>query len=199
MPGPYIDTKSSLLLVKKFTYRGSDKLWSNRYHFTGPLAMDTTKFNTFADAVAADEKELYTAGVTIVRATWNDATSATTTNPHGLATFDKVMSVAGVLSVTSARISPGDAAAVLRFSTTQRNVDNKPIYLYKYYHQVFSDAGASQDDIIGTQITAYNEFGDDALAGWSDGTDTRILCSPRGAVAQARTLLAHVRHRDFPT
>jgi broad specificity polyphosphatase/5'/3'-nucleotidase SurE len=87
----------------------------------------------------------------------------------------------------------------MRFSTTQRSTKNHPIYLFKYLHGIRYSSGTPSDTLGAAWLTAMNEWGDDLVAGISDGTNTRILCSPRGAVAQARTTLTTIRHRDFPT
>jgi hypothetical protein len=94
---------------------------------------------------------------------------------------------------------PGDCAAVIRYSTTQRSVKNHPIYLFNYYHDVCHTDGDPTETIMSAQVTAYNAYGTAWLTGFSDGTNTRIRSGPRGAVAQARTTLAFIRHRDFPT
>src|SRR4051794_18054427 len=99
-------------------YRGGTKLWSNRYHVNGPLTIGTTAFNTLADAIVTAEKALYTGGVTIVEATWSDASTATSTNPHGIVTQTKTYSTAGTFVATGGRPMPGDCAAVIRYSTT---------------------------------------------------------------------------------
>lgn len=193
------DTRSSLVIVKSFTYRGGLKLFSNRYHVTGPETATLAEFETIADLVVADEAVIYSAGTHIVEAIWNDASTATSTNPHGIATHNKTYSTAGSFSASGEIELPGDCAAVIRYSTDARSVRNHPVYLFNYYHNVFRDAANPVDQILAAQVTAYNEYGDDWLAGYNDGTQVRIRCGPRGAVAQARTTLQFVRHRDFPT
>jgi hypothetical protein len=137
--------------------------------------------------------------VSYVEASWSDASTATSTNPRGITTYSKPLSVSAGVDPSTGHKTPGDCAAVLRFSTDARTaVTNKPIYLFKYFHGVYCST-SDEDTILDVMQTAYNEFGDDCLAGWSDGTNTRVLCSPRGAVAQARTLVPYIRHRDFPT
>lgn len=200
MPGPYVDTKSSLVLVKHFSYRGNTQPWSNRYHTNGPLTITLAEFEVLADAVVAAEKLLYTGAMTIVQAIWNDATDATSTNPHGTATHTKNYATAGTFDSTGGRANPGDAAFMIQWLTDARTVHtNHPIYLRKYYHGPFSDSGGNADNLIASQVSVMNTFGTHWLTGFSDGTNTHLLCSPRGAVAQSRTSSTVVRHRDFPT
>jgi hypothetical protein len=199
MPGPYIDTKSSLVVVKSFPYRGGTKEWSNRYHTNGPTTISPTLFNTLADAVVAAEKAQYSGGITIVRVDWADASTATSTNPHGLVAHTRAYTTAGTFVATGGSEMPGDCAAVMSFPTSVRNTKNKLIYLHKYWHNVFRDNSSTADTVLASQRTAYNAYGQAWVNGFSDGTNTHILCSPRGAVAQSRTLLTYIRHRDFPT
>ena len=193
------DTNSSITVYKTMPYRGSTKRWANRYHVTGPTSIGSGPFNTLASSIVAAEAAIYSGGITIVEATWSDASTATSTNPHGIVTQTQTFSTAGTFVGTGGHLAPGDCAAVMRYSTTQRSVKNHPIYLWSYWHDVFNDLSGTADAILPIQITAYNTYGTAWLSGFSDGTNTRIRSGPRGAVAQSRTLLTSIRHRDFPT
>jgi hypothetical protein len=196
---PTADTASSIVITKSFTFQGSTKRWSNRYHVTGPLSIGATAFATLADAVVADELDMYAGNITIVEASWSDASTASSTNPHGITTQTKTYSSAGAHSFTNPRNVPGEVAALLRYSTTQRSTKNHPVYLFNYFHGVFNAIAGDVDTLLPEQQTLIEEYGTDWLAGFSDGTNTRVRCGPRGAVAQARTVKPLLTHRDFPT
>lgn len=186
------------MVAKEFTYRGGPQVWSNRYHTNGPLTITLAEFEILADAVVADELPWLSPDHTVVEVSWYDASTATSTNPHGLAVHTKAFSDAGTLSASGLVRTPGDCAAVLGYGTDARSTKNHPIYLFNFMHGVYFDSGGSPDTLADSQRTALEEYGDDWLAGFSDGTNTHTRCGPRGAVAQNRYVKVEVRHRDFP-
>lgn len=186
-------------MVKQFAYRGNTVEFSNRYHTNGPTTITLAEFETLADAVVADENPIYFSDVTIVRVDWADASTATSTNPHGLVTHTKAYSQVGFLDTTGGTRCPGDCAIVARWSTDARTSKNHPIYLFNFFHGAYRLASGGDDTILTAQASAVAEYASDWLSGFSDGTNTHIRCGPRGAVAQDSKCLDWVRHRDFPT
>lgn len=196
---PTAATRSSLLVVKSMSALGSTREWTNRYHVTGPLTPTFAQFQTLADAVVADEAAALEGFITIVRVDWSDASTASSTNLNGDTLYTKSYSTAGGATSGSdgSLIAPSDCAVLLRYTTDARSVKNHAIYLFNYYHGAYHSS-TNKDNVGGVQKTGFEEYGDDWLAGFSDGVNTRIRCGPHGAVAQSRSVKTLITHRDFP-
>lgn len=183
----------SIKVEKSFTYKGSAKIWSNTYHFTGGTPSGSGPWTTFSDAIVTDEAAALSDQVTIVATVGYAAGSA-------VPVFSKTYTTAGVLTnTTNVAVTTGNVAALVRYSTTQRTSKNHPIYLFNYYHSPLRDNGVGHDALWATQKTALEEYADDWLAGFSDGTNTYLRAGPNGAVAQSRLVPLFLTHRDFRT
>jgi len=192
------DTASSIVITKQIPWMGGTRTYTNRYHVTGPLTIGTTPFGTLADAIVADEAAALSDNSVIVQADWADASTASSTNPHGDVTQTKTYSQNGALSPDGTHPRcPVEVAVFIRYSTTQRSVKNHPIYLGNYYHDIIR-SDTDQNQVSTTMLGALQEYATDWLAGYSDGTNTRVRCGPRGAVAQAAAVSPFLTHRDFP-
>lgn len=184
-------SRSSVKIIKSFSYEGGTKDWSNRYFFSGTDPTDT-QFQNLADALKALEQEMYTSAVSFVEAIGYHAGSDVPVWSNG-------MSGAGVLSPATGRIRcPGDCVGIVRFGTDQRTTKNHPIYLFKYYHGVWAQQNSQPDNVGDDFYTAYDATGAALVSGTSDGTTTRDLTGPYGATAQDHSVEGWVRHRDFP-
>lgn len=193
------DTRSSIVVIKSFTWRDAPRLWANRYHFDGPLSGTSAMWTALSDAVVAAESHGLTDRNTIKETIVNDATTASSTNPHGDSVFTKTYSTAGLVSTAGDNQLAGESCAMLRYATDARSTKNKPVYLFNWYHGVASTSGADPDTLLSGIPAAMLTYGAAWIAGFSDGTNTRHRCGPRGAVALTRTCTSLVRHRDFPT
>lgn len=180
----------SLKVLKSFTYKGSTRVWSNRYHFNGGTPADGTHWTTFSDAVVTAEKAVLPSSCTIVGTVGYAAGS-------DVPVFSKVYSTAGTLSTGTDVACPGDVAALVRYSTAARTPKNHPVYLFNYYHDVYRST-ASADTLGTAQKTALQTYASAWISGFSDGTNTLVRAGPNGASATGSTVPVYVTHRDFP-
>lgn len=185
-------TRFSIKTLKSMAYEGGTKVWSNRYFFTGSDPSGTSAWLALYNSVRDDEKTMLPASVTIESGVGYDAGSDVPVWAGG-------SSAAGVSVPGSTHTqAPGDCAAVVRFTTTQRSTKNHPIYLFKYYHGVWVASGTGPDVLHPDQKAQILAVANDFIGTYIvvDGTD-RQLCGPRGAVGQTASVNQWVRHRDF--
>lgn len=180
----------SIKVFKSFTYRGSPRLWSNRYHFNGGTPADSAHWTTFSDAVVTAEKATLSANQTIVKTIGYAAGS-------DVPVFTKVYSTAGTLSVAGLQKTPGDCAVLVRYATTARTPKNHPVYLFNYYHDAFY--AAAPDTTSSNQVTSFGTYGGSWISpGFSDGTTSYVRAGPNGATGTGVLVEGTIRHRDFP-
>ena len=179
-----------LVIKKTMGYRDATRVWSNVYHFNGGTPADAAHWKTFMDLVVADEAAAHDAAVTIVEAIGYNASSTIAEHAESYSTVGTIGGVTGAYP-------PGDVAALLRWSTAARTSKGHPVYLFNYFH-VYKMDHDDQDKVDATFKTALEEYADDWIAGFSDGTNTYVRAGPNGATATARTVNQFLTHRDFP-
>lgn len=185
-------TPPSGKLVWQSPYRGGTRLWSNRYYVTGPDWSGSTQFHTWVDAVWGQLQGATLAATTLVEAVAYQGGSDLPFDTYSIG-------AAGTKSLGTSWRAPLEECLLLKFTTTARSTKNHPIYLFKFIHCV-PTGGATSPDIpdsgyVSTATSRYGNF----VSGLSDGTNNRILCGPRGAVAQSMVVETYLHHRDFPT
>ena len=183
-------SQPSIRVVKSFPRRGGTVTWSNRYYFTGSN-LTSGQFATLSAALQAEEVLLFASNCSIVEFIQYDAGS-------DVPVATNAVSVAGTLSMSGKEHCTSDSCGLIRFSTSQRTSKNHPIYLFKYMHGVVITAGDAGDTVNSTLKTRYDNYANDIVAGFSDGTSTRHITGPQGAVAIGQTVSPYVHHRDFP-
>lgn len=185
-------TTPSIKVVKTMTYRGVLRRWSNRYHFNGGTPADIAHWTTFSDAVVAAEKAIFKAGDGEIVETLGYAAGSE------VPVFSKTYATAYTGAFTSPEETPGDCAALIRYSTTARTAKNHPIYLFNYYHSACRTTGLGRDDLNADQRTAMETYAAAWIAGFSDGTNTLVRSGPNGATAVGSFVQNYITHRDFP-
>ena len=180
----------SIKVTKQFTYRGVPKQWSNRYHFNGGTPADSAHWTTLSDAIVTAEKALYTSTCSIVKTT---GYAAGTEVP----VFTKTYSTAGTATWGAQPAAPGDAAALVRFATTARTSKNHPVYLFNYYHGIFTAGVSLPDTLYSFLATALGTYATAWISGFSDGTTSYNRAGPNGATAVGQIVEPYITHRDF--
>lgn len=178
-------------MVKEFSYRGSARRFSNRYHFNGGSPADLAHWYALMDDIVDAEKAIFRDEAQIVECVGYAAGSE-------LPVASKTYAVDGTATFIGWLPTPGQDAALIRYSTTARSTKNHPIYLFNYYHVVGHTSGESVDVLNTPQKNAMQTYADHWLTGFTDGTITAVRAGPNGATATSLLVHDNITHRDFP-
>jgi hypothetical protein len=140
--------------------------------------------------VVTAEKAIYGSTTTIVNVLYYAPGS-------DVAVWTRSYSTVGTGTYGAGALCPGDCAALVRYTTSQRTSKNHPLYLFNYFHGVVSVAGGG-DTILAAQNTAYGTYANAWVTGFSDGVTTYKKAGPRGAVATGYVVETYITHHDFP-
>lgn len=189
-------TAPSIRVVKQFNYRGAIREFSNRYHFTGGTPANSTAWTTFSDAVVNAEKAIYTAltsgGAKIIETVGYDGGSE-------VPVFTKTYTTDGTGAWTTTYQSPGDVAALVRFTTNDRSTKNHPIYCFNYFHAVATPGSvANADKLLAAQASAIGIYANNWVSGFSDGSANHVRARPNGNSCVGYVVETYVTHRDLP-
>lgn len=173
------------------SYRGNTVIWSNRWFFDKTALPSDSDKDGITTQIFNQEQIQYSSAVTFIDGIWRAVGSEVPVHTSPL-------SGTGTMATTGRSQCPGDCAALLRFSTTQRTSKNHPIYLFKYFHDVFYDTGSSVDSVAALQLGRIAALGNLMVAGITQGSIVYKAAGPRGAVAQGALAEPLITHRDFP-
>lgn len=183
--------RPSLKVIKSFAFRGSTRLWSNRYYFGGPMPADSAHWTTLADSAVTAEKAIYWSNQTITQVYGYAAGS-------DVPVFSKTYTAAGTLPTPGGFRQEGEVVALARWSTAARTSKNHPLYLFSYWHGVYNVSAATPDLLDVSQKTAMQTYANLWVTGITDGTNVQVRCGPQGQLATAALVEPNLTHRDFP-
>jgi hypothetical protein len=181
---------ASIKIVKAISWRGGIQEWSNRYHFTNGVPADNTKWTTLADAIVAAERLCFKSWIPFKRAVGYAGGSE-------VPVFQKDYAVSGSATTPAGDVQAPEVAALVRYNTAKRTSKNHPVYLFNYYHGVYTTSATNPDWLENNQKGLLDTYAAAWIAGFSDGSVTHRRCGPDETLATLKLVESYVTHRDF--
>jgi hypothetical protein len=192
---------AGFIAVMQFQYRGADEEWSQGYHIADAW-VDEADFRATMDVVRVELEDCVSADCYFNRFIGYQDRSA----PHDYVYDVSSHSYAGALDVSAMTPMPGDCAAWIRWQMARRSSRGKPVYLRKYFHDVYADEDGDKDALAANQATAFATFAAHARDGsWNGhliadkfGVPTIAAGLDRSNYITTRTLERRGRRRPPP-
>lgn len=181
---------ASIKVVKTIPFKGDTQEWSNRYHFNNGAPTDGAHWTTFADLVVAAEKHIYRSDISIVRVFGYEGGSE-------VAVFTKSYTTVGDLGAADSFPQASETVALGRWGTNKRSTKNHPVYLFNYWHGVYTKTPGEIDELLTLQKTAMETYGAAWVAGFNDGASVKHRAGPDETLALGMVAERYVTHRDF--
>lgn len=181
---------ASIVLIKTINYRGANEEWSNKYHFDGGAPADQAKWLTFANAVWAEERKIFTNAVNLQRVIGYTADGTP-------ADFAWTNVSPGTLVATGGSPCPGDCATWIRWTTARHDSRGHPVYLRNYYHNAYYSTGGQVDLVLPLLKVAMETYGSTWTAGHSDGSVTHKRTGPDSLGATGRAASTFISRRKL--
>jgi hypothetical protein len=181
----------SVKVVKQFLFKGQTTRWSNRYYFTGGTPSSGANWDSLFDAIVLIEKTCLKDSCTIVECLGTAAGS-------DVPVRSKTYTTLGTNAVVGP-ITPGECAALVRYSTNVRSAKNHPVYCFSYYHACVAVDGATNQDKLATGYkTPLQTYANGWVSGITAGGVTAVRATPTGHAVTAALVEQWITHRDFP-
>lgn len=183
------------VLVRHFTYRGSQEEYSSIYHLSGTQPANSAAWATVLGAIRDAEKPMLPSSVV-----WTDGygynagsweTAPQTADAHVVWTSSNT----GSYSPSTDLPMAGDAAFWVRWTTGDFSSTGKPIYLRKYFHPVYTTAG-TPDNVSSGQRTAAAAYADKMFDGTTIAGGLKI-CRPGGTVGNGESIAVYATTRTL--